>query len=541
MRLVFTTIVFAALAVPVPAQVVRSDEGIAGPPAAARLAWAAQALPQPAPQAAPIAAPRPAAQPAPVAAPRPAAQAAPLAAAPRPAAQPAPVAAPQPAPQAAPVAASRPAAQPAPVAAPAARLPSLPPEGWAPQDPADSLWRAARQALDRGDNVRAAGMYRRIRTESRFARSEYRQLSYYWEAFARHRVGTTAELRQAQNVLGSLLRTYPDFERRAEAERLVAQINGALAARGDAPAAARAAATASQAAACPNQDLRAAAVEALIAMPADQALPVLETVMARKDECNAKLRETALFIIGQKGGARAEDLLLAAATSDPSPQVREQAVFWLSRVNSEKAVNAIQEILRTNPDSRMMEAAVMALSQQKHPRAAQLLRDIAARPGASIETRKAAVIHMGRARNAETTAFLRQVYAGTTEAGLKEAVIFAMMQRRTEEDAAWLLDIATNQREPIEVRKQALFVAAQQRSALPFNRLVQLYASMPDREMREQIIFAMSQRKDEDAVEHLIEMARRETDPQLKRHLIFWLGRTGDPRAVRFLAELVGG
>ncbi|MGH7447399.1 MAG: hypothetical protein ACRELT_07550, partial [Longimicrobiales bacterium] len=64
----------------------------------------------------------------------------------------------------------------------------LPPEGWAPQDPADSLWRAARSMLDAGDARRAAELYRRLRTERRFANSEYRPHAFYWEAYARHRI-----------------------------------------------------------------------------------------------------------------------------------------------------------------------------------------------------------------------------------------------------------------------------------------------------------------------------------------------------------------
>jgi HEAT repeat protein len=417
---------------------------------------------------------------------------------------------------------------------------ALPPEAWAWQDPADSLWRAARQALDRGDNAAAAAAYRRIRSEARFAQSAYRSHAYYWEAFARHRIGTATELRAAQNLIGELRRAYPRFESMAEAERLSARITADLAARGDAQAASRAATAAAQASACPDQDMRAAAVESLISMPAEHAMPVLAQVMARKDECNARLRESAVWMIAQKGGNRAEDILLDAAKTDPSPKVREQAVFWLSRVNSDKAVDAIQEILRATSDPKVLEMSVFALSQHSSPRAAQLLRDIAGRPGASIETRKNAIFWLGRRGDAETGAFLRSAYGSTTDAGVKEAVIFALSQRTAENNSGWLLDVAMNPREPMEARKHALFWAGRQ-ATLPLNRLAELYATMPDREMREQIVFAMSQRREPEALERLIEMARRETNADLRRTLLFWIGRSNDPRAARFLAEIIGG
>src|SRR5918996_1739491 len=37
---------------------------------------------------------------------------------------------------------------------------AAPPNAWAPQDPADSLYRLAREALTRGENRRAAGLFR---------------------------------------------------------------------------------------------------------------------------------------------------------------------------------------------------------------------------------------------------------------------------------------------------------------------------------------------------------------------------------------------
>lgn len=417
---------------------------------------------------------------------------------------------------------------------------ALPPAPWIQNDPADSLWRAARQALDRGDNAAAAAAYNRIRTEGRFSASAYRSHAFYWEAFARHRMGSTAEMRTALGLLDRLRATHPNFENMAEAERLRASITASLAARGDAPSAQRAAATVSQAASCPDSDLRAAAVESLITMPAQQAMPLLEQVMARRDECNAKLRETAVFMIAQKGGARASDLLLDAVRNDPAPAVREQAVFWLSKVDGDRAVDAIQEVLRTSSDPKLMEMAVFALSQHRSPRAAQLLRDIAGRQGTPVEARKHAIFFLGRSTDPQTGAYLRGIYGSTSEAGVKEAVIHALSQRQRENHSDWLLEIAMNTREPMEARKQALFWAGQQ-GTLPLSRLGELYGTMPGREMREQIIFAISQRREPEALDRLIEMARRETDPELRRNLVFWIGRHNDPRAARFLAEIIGG
>lgn len=418
----------------------------------------------------------------------------------------------------------------------------LPPESWALQDPADSLWRAAREALNANDLATAAGMYRRIRTESRFSGSEYRAAAFYWEAFVRHRIGTPAEMRSARDILERLKRSHPRYENMGEVDRLASRIDADLATRGDASAGQRASASAAQAAAaqCPDQEMRIAALESLIAMPTESAMPLLVQVMGRKDDCSAALREKAVFVIAQQQAPEAEQLLLDAAR-DPSPKVREQAVFWLSQVNTDRAVSALEEILRTSSaDPKMVEHAVFALSQHSSERAARLLRDIAGRGNASVEARKAAIFWLGQRSDAEAGDYLRGLYPSLNDAQLKDAVLFAMSQRREARSADFLLEIAMNEREPLEARKQALFWAAQQR-ALPLSRLVELYDRMPSRELKEQIIFALSQRQEPEAVERMIEIARRERDVELRKQAVFWLGQSRDPRAVRFLTELIGG
>jgi HEAT repeat protein len=416
----------------------------------------------------------------------------------------------------------------------------LPPRAWVAQDPADSVWRAARSALDAGNARQAAELYRRLRTERRFSASEYRSHAYYWEAFARQRIGGTAELQSARAVLNDLRRQYPRFENMAEVERLYARVTGDLAASGDREAAQRLSGQVAQAGQCPDQELRVAVVEALLMTPTEQAMPTLRQVMARRDECNAALREKAVFIISQKKSAEAGDILLDAAKNDPSLKVREQAVFWLSQVDGDRAVVALEDILRTATEPKVIEGAVFALSQHRSPRAAQILRDMAGRANTPVEARKNAIFWLGQNRGGEASGFLRSLYPTLTDNQLKEAVLFALSQNRNEGSSDFLLEIALNTREPVEMRKTALFWAGQQR-AIPLSRLGELYDSMPEREMREQIIFTLSQRREPEAVERLIEIVRRERDVELRKNAIFWLGQSRDPRAARFLAELING
>jgi hypothetical protein len=109
---------------------------------------------------------------------------------------------------------------------------------------------------------------------------------------------------------------------------------------------------------------------------------------------------------------------------------------------------------------------------------------------------------------------------------------------RSADNARWLLDLAANQGESLEMRKKALFWAGQ--SGADIAELVRLYDRTTDRDMKEQLIFVYSQRRDATALDKMIDIARHETDRELRNRAIFWLGQSHDPRAAQVLLEIVG-
>jgi TolA-binding protein len=64
------------------------------------------------------------------------------------------------------------------------------PAPWIRGDPADSLYRAAREALDRRDYRRAADLFGEISTK--YSSSGYAADALYWRAFALYRLGSTS-------------------------------------------------------------------------------------------------------------------------------------------------------------------------------------------------------------------------------------------------------------------------------------------------------------------------------------------------------------
>lgn len=253
-----------------------------------------------------------------------------------------------------------------------------------PQDPADSLYRAARTLLNRGEYKKAAEAFARV-ADHRPA-SAYAADALYWQAFALYRIGGTADLRNALGLLEARKNRYPNARSESEATTLAARVRGALAARGD-QAAQAALAREAQAgtAGCDSEELsvRASALSALQRSDPDAAQQLMERVLERKDECSVPLRKNAVMMIGTKGDAAAKARLARVARGDPSPEVRGDAIGYLARVSGDEVVATLDEVIRNDDEEdRVRRAAVRALGNHESARAKAALRALVERTSA---------------------------------------------------------------------------------------------------------------------------------------------------------------
>ncbi len=441
-----------------------------------------------------------------------------------------------------------------------------PPMPWAQQDPADGIYSNARTALNRGRYVDAARLFGDVYTK--YPKSAYAADSYYWQAYALRRRGGQESLKKALDVLDLQKEKAPNASTRRDADQLRTRICGDLAAAGDAECAAEITSLARDAGTptpptpvvapspptppapgassgrqgrkerCDDEDeMQMAALNALLSMDAERAVPILKKVLARRDPGSVCLRRKAVFMISQHEDANTEETLLNAARTDPDQEVREQAVWWLSQVDSPRATAALDSILRTSNDPALQDKAIFALSQQDSPKARQALRDFALKPNVSDELRNNAIFWIGQGDDPDRMEFLKTLYAQLKSHSARDKILFSVSQIEGRESQRWLLSVAGDQTESIELRKQALFWVGQ--SDIPVTELFDLYERMPSRDMKEQLIFVYSQRDEKAAVDKLFAIARTETDRELRKKAIFWLSQSDDPRVADFLASLL--
>ncbi|MFA6165166.1 MAG: HEAT repeat domain-containing protein [Gemmatimonadaceae bacterium] len=449
------------------------------------------------------------------------------------------------------------AALPAPAVASAAPIPQA---TTVTRDSGEALYRRARAALSEGEYDRAAELFAQMRAS--YPKSAYAGDTYYWEAFVLSRDGSNARLRRAVSLLDAQAKEYPSAVTvtSGDARTLATRLKGVLARGGDADAAAdvveraaRAERSAVRAASagrrttdtppgCKDEedDDRIEALNALMQMNAEQAMPILKKVLERRDQCSELLRRKAVFLIAQKRTEESADILLKAAKTDPDNETRSQAIFWLSQVSGDKAEEFLLGLIRDSKDAEVQERALFSLSQRKSERAQQAMRDFATRTDVSPQLRERAIFWLGQRRTEENAKFLRDAFAKSDNDEVRERILFSLAQMKGMGNDTFILDQAANPKLSIGLRKQALFWASQQ-GMVSTAQLASIYDKNTDSEMREQVVFVLAQRgnKDGSAVDKLLEIAKTEKNADLRKRAIFWLGQSKDPRAAKLLQELI--
>jgi HEAT repeat protein len=459
--------------------------------------------------------------------------------------------------------------------APAWAMPDKDPEDDA-DDPAEASYDTAHDLLDEEEYEAAVEAFDDLLQHH--PKSLLAGEAMYWKAFALFRLEDSEHLQDARKALLDQAKLFPKAATRRDSKELLIRIDGQLARMGDSAAAARLAAEgkrigqntdvrekarearekareesqadrerarerareAREMDDDDDQDTQMAALQALIQMNPDRALPILRKILARRDARSSELRSHALFLLAQNPSEDAQQLILDTVKNDPDIEVRKNGVFWLSQISSEAALDAIIEILRASPTEEVQENAVFALSQHSSPRAKEVLRDLAMDPKVSRHIRENAIFWIGQDGSESSLQFLMMIYRQTTEDDIKDKILFAISQHDSEEARRWLFERARDPKESMEIRKNAVFWLGQT-GALETVDLREIYRTSDEDEMKQQIIFVASQQGSRASVDLLIEIAKNDPDKEMRQQAIFWLGQSGDDKAMDYLESLVGG
>ncbi|MEZ4653877.1 MAG: HEAT repeat domain-containing protein [Candidatus Eisenbacteria bacterium] len=354
----------------------------------------------------------------------------------------------------------------------------------------------------------------------------------YWKAFALYRLSGTEDLKQALAALERARAKSPD-DLPSDVDGLATRIQGALARRGDASSAeavTRAAESEGSA------DERMEALNALLHMDGDRAIPILRKVLARREPDTVELRKHALFLLAQHEGPETSAMLLDAAHNDPESEVRQGAVFWLSQTDDPAALTGLEEILHSQQDPEVQKSALFAIAQSDDARGVEILRKVALDP-AYGEIRGDAIFWLGQSHE-DNVGLLASLFDQIDDSELKGKVIFSIAQQDGDAAAEWLFDLVGNRKVDVEARKTALFWLGQN-TALSAGDLHDLFDNISEPAMREQIVFVAAQDEDGGGIDFLLDLVKNGQDRAAREKALFWLGQSDDPRALQAIEDII--
>jgi HEAT repeat protein len=271
--------------------------------------------------------------------------------------------------------------------------------------------------------------------------------------------------------------------------------------------------------------------------------------LARTTSLPRETRRRAVHWAGTLGDASTVAPLVAMARAGedarsnpddvgPGDSMEGAAVSALAMIPDDAGVPALMDLARRGTTT-IRKAAVFWLGQGESRAGRELVRSIAGNESESETLRGAAIFALGQGPESSSSddAFLRTLFGRLTSERLKDRVLMSVSQHQSSDGARWLLAQARDERQPVEVRRKAVFWAGQGQATVA--DLTALYQATTEPRLREHVIFVLSQRGEESATASLISIARSDADREMRRKALFWLAQKDDPRVTKLITDLV--
>lgn len=409
---------------------------------------------------------------------------------------------------------------------------------WAQGDAADSLWRLARETINRTDYSKAAALFNEIVTK--YPNSRYAPDAAYWEAFARYRVGTLEQLRLANKALDGVMTKVDYVSNKSDVPALRARILSALASRGERGADEDLKKLYAQYPTICDREMiqiKSQLLNSMYQSDPEGTMVQIKKQLATRDACSADLRRSAVFLLANRPDEQNTALIVQVAKNDTVREVRRQAIEVLSRMPGDVAINTLQELMRDG-DEQVQSAAVRSLMRSDNVKARTAMRTLIDRKDSPERLRIEAIQSYDQQNTtADDANYLRTLYGRDQSERVKEAILSALGRTGTQDNVSFLLNIAKNENESSSLRSTALNRIS--RMNLSVDDLSKLYDASDSRNMRRSLVSALGNRKEEAAVTKLLEIMKLSTDPEIKTAAMRVLIDKKDPEINKKIAAVI--
>lgn len=395
---------------------------------------------------------------------------------------------------------------------------------------------AAREALNQAQYEKAAQLLAEVYEKEKESKEAGNDL--YWQAFARYKLRRTEELKIAAELLVRQQEYYRQAETIGEGEALLARLYAELAERGEVDAAREIHEISEDE--MRREESRVAALESLMRMNPDKAMPILEDIVTGKKEVSPSFRRHAIFILCRVDNDESEALLIQTLQTSEDPELLSEIVMCLAMSGSDTALDAIVDLFERSDDPQVDEAAMFAIGHSGGERAYTMLASIVQDTEADPDMRAQAMYALSQTGHDEEVAEIAVTILKTeNDRQMQEMALMTLGQLEGDIPDQVFMDIIANPEADDELRAHALFMAAQ-RDDLSIDFLMKVYDEADGRELKMQVCHVITQVSDEEeGLDALIRIARTETDPEIKQNAVFWIGQFDSPEAEDFLLEVI--
>ena len=267
--------------------------------------------------------------------------------------------------------------------------------------------------------------------------------------------------------------------------------------------------------------------------------------LARNQNAARETRRSAISWLGRPLDSRgravkdvADALVQIARDDDDNESVRQQALRTLARLEHGAGTSALMELARDAQKAWMAREALSALTSSGDPRARQYLRDVVRRAELPDEVLAAGIRGVGgEYANGEDIKLLRDSYAKFPGEKSRESAMSTIAQFGGSENVRWLLGLARDANQPIQMRRRAVQHAY--RGGTSLSEIIKVYDETTDTQLKDAVIAALVESGEKQATDKLMQIARSDDSPSMRRKAVNMLSRSSDERVKRFLSELV--
>lgn len=371
------------------------------------------------------------------------------------------------------------------------------------RDRENSYYEAGRSALDRRNWTDAINRFEQA-AQLKGARAD---AAMFWKAYAQGKLGQRAEALATIEAMG---RDYPQSRYRNDAKALELELK------------------ARTGPVSPNdqqdEDLKLLAIQGLQHSDPEQAIPLLEKILASSN--GPRVKERALYVLALSNSARAQEILLGIAKGGGNPDLQRKAIDYLASQSRREGRSSLEEVYRSTTDAELRMRVLRAYMSAGDR--ARLLS--VAQSEQNEEVRMAAIRYLG---SSAAITELGALYDKESSKAIRVQIVRSLASAGAIERLQQIARAETDQ----EIRLQAIRSFASVGRERTGSVLQDMYTKESSPEVKRAIIQALHSQNNP---EGLVAVARRENDPKLKEDIVRRLSTmTKSKVALDYLMELL--